>query len=163
MSHEESTPLTDPHGVVQQLYALISGAAGEPRQWDNVRSLFFPDGLLRSELTLPDGSRQSGTWTVDEFCEAAADEYAQTGFWEREIDARVERFENIAHVWTTYESRVESPDSEPVMRGINSVQLLRRDGAWRITSLVFQIERGTPGIPGRYLTGGGSTDGPGAD
>lgn len=142
---------TEPHRVVRQLYTLISGAADEARSWDEVRSLFFPDAILRSELTLPDGSHQSGTWTVDEFCEEAAAEYAEKGFWEQEIAARVECFENIAQVWTTYESRVGSPDSEPVGRGINSVQLLRRDGEWRITSLVFQLERGTEGIPEAYL------------
>ena len=142
---------SEPHAVVQRLYALISGPADRSRAWDEVRSLFFPDALLRSELTLPDGTHQSGTWSVDEFCDAAAVEYAETGFWEQEISARVECFENIAQVWTTYESRILSPDSAPVGRGINAVQLLRRDGEWRITALVFQIERGTGGIPHGYL------------
>lgn len=137
----------EPHEVVRRLYTLVSGPAHEARSWDDVRALFFPDAVLRSELTLPDGSYQSGAWTVDQFCEVAADEYAATGFWEQEVTARVECFENIAHMWTTYESRVRSPDSEPVVRGINSVQLLRREGTWRITSLVFQIDRGTSGIP----------------
>lgn len=140
----------EPHEVVQRLYALISGPTDKARSWDEVRGLFFPGAVLRSELTLPDGSHQSGDWTVDEFCEAAAGEHAESGFWERETAARLECFENIAQVWTTYESRVGSPDSEPVTRGINAVQLLRRDGHWRITSLVFQIERGTRGIPERY-------------
>ncbi|MGI9626796.1 MAG: DinB family protein, partial [Longimicrobiales bacterium] len=60
-------------------------------------------------------------------------------------------FGAIAHVWSTYESRVGSLESDPVGRGINSVHLLHQNGRWRITSLVFQIERGTEGIPGRYL------------
>ena len=144
----------EPQAVVRRLYALISGPAGQARDWDAVRSLFFPDALLRSELTLPDGSHQSGTWTVDEFCDAAAAEYAASGFWEREVAASSQCFENIANVWSSYESRIESPDSDPVVRGINSVQLLRQDGEWRITGLVFQVERGTEGIPSRYLGDG---------
>lgn len=143
-------PCNAPHEVVQRLYGLLSGPAEDARDWDAVRSLFLPEAILHSELSLPDGSHQSGTWTVGEFCEAAAAEYAENGFWEREIAARVECFENIAQVWTTYESRVGSPDSEPVGRGINAVLLLRRDGVWRIASLVFQIERGTGGIPADY-------------
>lgn len=148
--------------MVRRLYELISGPADQPRSWDEVRSLFFPDALLRSELVLPDGSRQSGTWTVGEFCEAAAAAYAETGFWERELSARVECFENIAQVWTTYESRVETPDSDPVVRGINAVQLLRRGGRWRITSLVFQVDRGTGGIPSVYLRNDDASVGGGA-
>jgi hypothetical protein len=154
---------SEPHEIVRRLYALISGPADEPRSWDEVRALFFPDALLRSELTLPDGTHLPGTWTVDEFCDVAAKEYAKSaGFWEREVAARIECFENIAQVWTTYESRVGSADSDPVTRGINAVQLLRRGGNWRITSLVFQIERGTDGIPTAYLGDAASSEERGA-
>jgi len=149
-------PCDAPHDVVLRLYSLLSGPADDARDWEAVRSLFVPGALLHSELALADGSRQSGKWTVGEFCEAAAAEYAENGFWEREIAARVECFGNIAQVWTTYESRVGSPDSEPVGRGINAVLLLRQDGAWRIAGLVFQIERGTSGIPEDYLPGPGA-------
>lgn len=141
----------DPQAVFRVLYALISGPASEERAWDGVRALFYPSALLHSELTLPDGSHQSGTWTVDQFCEAAAEEYRREGFWESEIASQCDCFANIAQVWSAYETRVGSPDSDPVGRGINAVHLLRRDGAWRITGLIFQMERGTAGIPDRYL------------
>ena len=140
-----------PGEVVRRLYDLISGPAEYERSWQDVRALFHPGALLHSELTLPDGSHQSGRWTVDEFCEAAESEYRGRGFWEQEIAEHSNEFGHIAHVWSTYESRVESPDSEPVGRGINSVQLLMLEGRWQITSLVFQIERGTKGIPADYL------------
>ena len=142
-----------PAEVFARLYDLISGPADEERDWDEVRKLFHPGALLHSELTLPDGAHQSGTWTVEEFCEAAAAEYRRTGFWEREVACRSECFGNVAQVWSTYESRVENPDAEPVGRGINAAHLLKRDGAWGIVSLIFQIERGTDGIPERYLEG----------
>lgn len=140
-----------PEATFQRLYDLISGPAHAERDWDAVRELFHPDALLHSELTLPDGSHQSGTWTVDQFCTAAAHEYRQAGFWEREIACRSRVFGSIAQVWSTYESRIGDPDSEPVGRGINAVHLLRRDGTWRIVSLIFQIERGTEGIPDLFL------------
>ena len=156
MDHQHGKVALDPTGptaVVKRLYDLISGPAEEERAWDEVRALFHPEAVLRSELTLPDGTHQSGRWTIDEFCDAAAEEYRTDGFWESEIAARSERFGTIAHVWSSYESRVGTADSEPVGRGINSVQLLEQEGTWRITSLVFQIERGTDGIPARYLGG----------
>ncbi|MGI9627759.1 MAG: hypothetical protein ACR2QM_13060, partial [Longimicrobiales bacterium] len=76
-----------PRAVVQRLYKLISGPADRERDWVGVRDLFVDDALLHSELTLPDGSHQSGRWTVIEFCDAAAEEYRKSGFWEREIAA----------------------------------------------------------------------------
>jgi hypothetical protein len=150
-TEEVAMPNGTPVEVLAKLYELISGAAAVERPWDQVRDLFYADALLHSELTLPDGSHQSGTWTVDQFCEAAADEYRRAGFWEREVVSRSECFGNIAQVWSTYETRVGSEDSEPVGRGINAVHLLRRNGEWRIGSLIFQLERGTDGIPDAYL------------
>lgn len=144
----------DPAEVFAHLYSLISGPADLERSWEEVRDLFHPQALLHSELTLPDGTHQSGTWTVSDFCEAAAEEYRHQGFWEREIACRTDRFGDIAQVWSTYETRVGDPASDPVGRGINAVHLLRRAGEWRIVSLIFQIERGTDGIPTAYLRGG---------
>lgn len=140
-----------PHAVVHELYRLISGPADRERDWDAVRALFDPDALLRSELVLPDGTHRSGRWTPEEFCAAAAEEYrSRGGFWERELSARVERYGAMAHVWSTYESRVGGAESPPAIRGINSVQLMRRDGRWRIVSLVFQMDRGIDPIPAEY-------------
>ncbi|NNF39356.1 MAG: hypothetical protein HKN71_11865 [Gemmatimonadetes bacterium] len=147
---------TEPAAVFRRLYELISGPAEQERDWAAVRDLFDPDALLHSELTLPDGSHQSGTWSVHEFCETAAEEYRQSGFWEREVACRAECFGDIAQVWSTYESRVGSPASAPAGRGVNAVHLLRRKGTWRIVSVIFQLERGTDGIPSAYLPGHGA-------
>ena len=144
----------EPRESFARLYDLISGPADQERDWGEVRDLFYPDALLHSELTLPDGSHQSGTWTLDQFCEAAAEEYRKDGFWECEVACRSDRFGAIAQLWSTYESRIGDPQSEPVGRGINAVQLLRREEKWRIVSLIFQIERGTAGIPDVYLKDG---------
>lgn len=148
------TDLHNPQGVVDALYALLSGADGEERDWATVRALFLPEARLHSELVFPDGTIHSRTWTVEAFVHEAADEYAAArGFWEREVAQRVEEFGGIAHAWSTYEARVQNPDSPPVIRGINSIQLLRRGGRWWITALVFQIERSPVApIPGQYLT-----------
>lgn len=146
--------LDRPQGVVAALYTLLSGPEGADRDWAAVRALFHEDARLHSELIFPDGTIQSRTWTVETFVHDAAAEYAGAGgFWEREVAQRVEEFGDIAHVWSTYEARVRTPDSTPVVRGINGVQLLRRGGRWWITGLVFQIERPpAASIPVRYLT-----------
>jgi hypothetical protein len=145
---------SSPEGPLLRLYDLLSGPAEHERPWDDVRELFLDDAHIRLSIPRPEGAEWRDPccdWTVEGFLEAAEHEYRHAGFWECEIARRVERFGNIAHVWSTYESRVGSADSPPVARGINSVQLLRSDGRWHIAGIIFHVERPDDPLPGRYL------------
>jgi hypothetical protein len=71
-------------------------------------------------------------------------------FWETEIARRVERFGNIAHVWSTYESR-RSPDEAPFMRGINSIQLYHDGDRWWVVAVLWDHEREGHPLPAAYL------------
>ena len=140
-----------PEWPLSRLYELISGAAEEPRPWDEIRTLFLDGARLYMVVILDDGAEKLREWTVSEFARDAGAFYSQDGFWEREISRRTERFGSIAHVFSTYESRVGSPDNPPAVRGINSVQLIKGPDRWLIASIVFQTEQeGTP-IPSEYL------------
>ena len=99
-----------PEGPIRRVYELISGPAGQERLWTEFRDLFMPDAKLRVARRREDGSEWVGEFTPDEFA-AAADEQYREGFWEREIAHRTECFGSIAHVWSTYESRVGGADS----------------------------------------------------
>jgi hypothetical protein len=144
--------LSTPEQPLLKLYQLISGPAEQDRPWDEIKDLFLPEARIRMELPEEDGSIRRLDWTVDEFAEEAAKHYRQDGFWEREIARKTERYGNIAHIFSTYESRAGDPESDPIARGINSVQVLCREGRWLIASIIFHIERpGTP-IPEAYLS-----------
>ncbi len=69
---------------------------------------------------------------------------------DREVWRRTERFGNVAHVFSTYESRVGSPDGDPVAAGINSVQLVRSNGRWWIAGIAWDVETATNPIPEGY-------------
>jgi hypothetical protein len=143
--------MNTPEGPLLRLYDLISGSKDEERPWDEISSLFLGGARLRIEVEKPDGSLRSGDWSIEEFARQAAESYRRSGFWEREIARRIERFGSISHIWSTYESRIGDPESDPVSRGINSVQLLRRQGRWRIASIIFHMERPGEEIPRKYL------------
>ena len=139
-----------PNEVVTALYAAISGPAAEERDWQRVRDLFLPGALLRFTPTNPDGNEAPRDWTVEEFIGEAAAHYRAHGFWEREVATRTEVFGSIAHVFSTYENRTGRNEGPPRGRGINSVQLVRRDGRWWIAGLVFQMEGQDMSIPPEY-------------
>src|SRR5947209_1282526 len=110
--------------IITATYDVISGPAGKKRDWDRMRSLFFPGSRL-----IPTGPRQSGGYgsrvlTVEEYIERASAAFEKQGFYEREAARKVEMFGQIAHVFSTYESRHAPEDARAFQRGINSIQLM---------------------------------------
>lgn len=139
-----------PQSVVSALYGAISGPPGHDRDWARLRNLFLPDAHLRIVVE-SDGAERIGDWTVDAFIAHGRELYVEQGFWERELINRIDMFGNIAHVLSTYETRIGEESSEPVARGVNSIQLLRLGGRWWITAIVFHVEEPGSPIPHAYL------------
>src|ERR1700721_671381 len=116
--------------LVASLYEVISGPAGKPRDWERFRALFLPDGrlgVIRADAaaTADHPVRKSDAvfLTPDMYVERDAPYFKTQGFFERSIVNRVEEFGNMAHVWSTYESRHAADDSKPFTGGINSPQI----------------------------------------
>lgn len=146
--------VSSPQAVLTALYDVISGPAARPRDWDRFRSLFLDGARLTFLQASPSGQPQLYNLTVEDFIRLAGPGYQQgAGFWEREIGHHADRFGTIAQVFSTYETRLSGPKGEVVERGINSVQLIRHEGRWWITHLVFDTETASNPIPPRYLGG----------
>lgn len=142
-----------PESLVAALYGTISGPADEARDWGRFRGLFLPGARLvvgRRPDGGPDADREIAVADLDTFVPAAARQYAENGFWEREIAGRVDRFGHLAHAWSTYEARVGSPDSDPVARGVHSIQMVREAGRWRIAAIAWDVEGPDRRIPRAY-------------
>ncbi|MBO6793924.1 MAG: hypothetical protein JJ895_08440 [Balneolaceae bacterium] len=71
------------------------------------------------------------SWSPDEYIERAGAGLERDGFFESEIGQQVEQFGNIAHVFSTYDSR-RTAEGEVFMRGINSIQLFNDGNRWWI-------------------------------
>lgn len=142
--------------IVTASYDVISGPAGQKRDWDRERSLFIPGARLipttkaAGEIN-PNRAITPNVLDVDGFIERSRDYLEQNGFFEREIARRTEQFGQIAHVWSTYESRHNKDDPEPFMRGINSIQLLYDDSRWWIMTVFWQHESVEIPVPAKYL------------
>ncbi len=139
--------------VVRAVYDVISGPAG-PRDWDRFRKLFAVGARMIPMRKTSTGDMAPVVLTPEQFIERVSANTAKQGFFEREIARRVESFGDIAHVFSTYESR-RAPEEKPFTRGINSFQLVRSAGSWRVVTIMWDSERDGNPIPERYLKPGG--------
>ena len=145
--------------IITAAYDVISGPAGKKRDWDRERSLFIPGArLIPTTKAAGEISRDKTVspqvLDIDGFIKRSRDYLEKNGFFEKEIARRVEQFGQIAHVWSTYESRHSEDDPEPFMRGINSIQLLYHDSRWWIVTIYWQHESPDNPISGKYLKSG---------
>ena len=138
-------------GIVGALYDVISGAAGQRRNWDRFRSLFAPGARLIPTGVRPDGSHTMRVMTPEDYIATAGAGLERNGFFEREIARRSERFGNVMHVFSTYESRRTAADSAPFARGINSIQLVHDGTRWAVISILWDSERKDNPIPAALL------------
>nr|WP_229482177.1 hypothetical protein [Massilia sp. JS1662] len=138
-------------GIVAALYDVISGTAGQPRDWDRMRSLFAPEGRLMAVGARPEGVYALRAMTVDDYIARNSKAFATMGFFEREAARSTETFGQIVHVFSTYESRHARGDAEPFQRGINSIQLYNDGKRWWIVNLLWRAEDASLHLPERYL------------
>ena len=152
------TPAADPKDVatmdaiVAAVYDVISGPAGQKRNWDRFRSLFVPGARLIPTGRNPQtGEVASRVRTPEEYITRSSPLLEQNGFFEREISRRIDRFGSIAHIFSTYESRHKADDEKPFARGINSIQLMNDGKRWWIVTIFWQAEDDKNPLPAEYL------------
>lgn len=140
-------------GMLSALYGTISGAAGAPRDWERLRSLFTPEGRMVVHGVNKSGEITTRVLTVSDYISRVTPVFAKEGFYETELARTTETFGQIAHIFSTYESRRALDDAKPFQRGVNSIQLVNDGQRWWIQSLVWQAETDKNPLPERYLKG----------
>jgi hypothetical protein len=139
--------------IIAAAYDVISGPAGKKRDWERMRSLYLQGARLIPTATVPgrnDVDLAPLTLDVDGYIARVEPIFATSGFYEKEVARRVEQFGQIAHVWSTYESRHDPNEAAPFMRGINSIQLFNDGNRWWILSIYWQHESPEHAIPDKY-------------
>jgi hypothetical protein len=135
--------------VTKAVYDVISGPAG-PRNWDRFKAL-FADGARLIVVRVSGGRPSPVVMTVEDYVTRSGANMQTNGFYESEVARRIETFGNIAHVFSTYESR-RTPGDKPFARGINSFQLVKDGDVWKVMTILWDSEREGNAIPEKYLT-----------
>lgn len=139
-------------GILQAFYDVISGPAGQPRQWGRDRSLYIPNVQFVSLSTDSAGAIRAAVMDHQTYVDRTNDAFIRRGFFEQEIHRTTHRFGNEVHVFSTYEMR-ERLDGPVIGRGINSVELFWDGKRWWIAAAQWDDERPGNPIPPEYLPG----------
>lgn len=148
----DSKDVSSIEGIIAALYDVISGPAGQARNWDRMRTLFIPEARL-----IPTGKRSDGSFgkrvlSVEDYITSSGPLLEKNGFFEREIGRKIEQFGGVVHVFSTYDSKRTLADEKPFMRGINSIQLWNDGKRWWIITILWQSESPEVPIPEKYLS-----------
>ena len=137
--------------IIHAVYDVISGPAGQKRDWNRFRSLFIAGARL-----VPAGAKRDGSGfaarvlTVEDYVARGDAAFANQGFYKTEAARTVEQWGNIAQVFSTYECR-HAPGDQPFQRGINSFQLLNDGQRWWVVTIYWQGETKDAPIPPEFL------------
>lgn len=128
-------------GVIEALYASISGVAGAPRDIERSARLFHPSARLVRTGVDDNGDPWARIMSHADWVADAAPLFARENFFEIETDRTEWRFGRIAHVLSRYEARHDPDDPAPERRGVNSIELYHDGERWWIMHIQWDNER----------------------
>lgn len=140
MAQEESKDVPEvfltPSALVADVYKAVSYEVGNPPDWDYVRSHFHPDAVVVLRVT----REETKKFNVDGFIQDFVNFVAQidpnkNDFKEEVVSLKVLEFGNIAHCYVVYKASIPT-SGRPGQLGLDSWQLMKKDGRWWAVSIV---------------------------
>ena len=136
-----SLDATNLGAVIDAYYSVLCGPAG-PRDWSLHEQIFMPDAQLIRTGVDEDGRAWSKRMTPADYRENVALFFSKAPFYEFELERRIDRFGDIAQIWSSYEMRRAPESTDIERRGVNFIQALRgADGTWKVVAAIWANER----------------------
>lgn len=137
-------------GIMKAFYEVISGPAGQARQWARDRTLYIADIRFVAMSEDKAGHPVAHIASHHQYVDGSDAFIVKEGFYETETHRVTQRFGNIAHVFSTYESRLRA-DGPVTARGINSIELFYDGRRWWVAAAIWDDERPDNPLPAEYL------------
>jgi len=140
-------PAGGPARTVTELYDLVTFSPGTTPDWDRVRALFVEEAVV----VLRTGREEMSVFSLEGFVQDFVQFIEQanveaTGFTERILELRVNRFGDWAQVLVRFESWIPDSGRAP-SEGLDSFELIRRADGWRIVSILNERPSADRPIP----------------
>jgi hypothetical protein len=136
---------SEPEGIPAALDAAITGPADKDRAC--MKALLIPEARLMFLSIAADGAPSYKLESLDDWI-ARVKARGHTILEEKQLKVHIERYGNIAHLWSSY---ALSSDGKQVARGINSIQAIKEPRGWRVTDIMVQAESVAAPLPKEYL------------
>jgi hypothetical protein len=141
-------------GLVKALFESLSFTIGAQPDYNRLRTLFHPQGQIIPPRTERD--TQSEVLELEVYIRQWVEAIVFTGLERKgfiitEIARRIQSYGALGQVFVTFEGHHAPKGTNPIQRGIYSLQLLREKQRWSILSLTWDIERQNSPIPRAYL------------
>lgn len=124
--------------IIRASYETLSGPAGQPRDWNRFRALYYPGARLMPVVS--GTSPHVRLLDVEGYIQRVDPIFKTENFWEIETRREEKTIGRMAHVLSDYES-FRDPKAEPFDRGTNSIQLFYDENRWWIVNIMWNTPR----------------------
>lgn len=134
--------------AVDDAYASLTYKKGDDAKLDSIIRCFIPQATLINYI-----GDTAQILSISDFVKAYKNYIKTTNiqsFREQEIFGKTDQYGNIAQRISSYKSYVNSPDFVKE-RGVNSFQLIKTPQGWKVSSIIWQVEKTGHDIPPYYL------------
>ncbi len=134
--------------AVDDAYAAISFKKGDTARYDSIKNYFIPKAQL---ISFRSDSMQ--VMNISQFItvyRTFIEGDSVKMFYEKELYGKTEQFGKIASRISTYKTYLNTMD-KPEEQGVNSFQLVKTPEGWKVSSIIWDVEREGLKIPAYYL------------
>lgn len=151
----DDPPWATAERLVREIYTAVSATGGGTPDWNRIRGFFLPEAII----VLRTSRTATTTFSVDGFLKDFTDFYErpikvgdrtvppkEAGFTERVVTMKSWEYGDIAHALVLYEAHIPG-SPRPPQQGIDSWELVRRDGRWWIAAVTNEIVTAERPVP----------------
>jgi len=135
--------------AVHEAYAAISFKKGEKPRYNDIKNYFIPEAQLINYR-----SDTAQVTSIGQFIDPLYKQFIEGNhigmFYEEEIFGRTEQFGRVAHRISTYKTYLNTMDTV-AERGVNSFQLIKTQNGWKVSSIIWDVEKPVLKIPDYYI------------
>ena len=151
-SFDSSNNLASVDSIIHTLYDVISGPAGQERNWNLFRSLFAADAKMYIAVPGNNSSTSLKSITPEEYVQRNQARLADIGFNETELYRITNTYGSGTQIFSTYGSHFTNANGqEEMMKGINNIQLFFDGERYYIVSIFWDANAKNIEVPERYL------------
>jgi hypothetical protein len=123
--------------LMRKFYSVVSFPEGGSPDWQGMEALFSK--RARVTRVTPEGIDYLDFEGFRSLAEELIEVGAFTSFYELETARRTDRFGDVLHMASAYVTKVSPRARDYIERGVNSLQLIREQGEWKILSLCWDV------------------------